>query len=131
GYTAAGVRRAADDLVAAGVLSSTQQQPVAYRTNRRAWIDLLSLDSAAPVWLNWRHRFTVVATFNSWAKSASSRPLSTYAFGVRGSEIVEKYPKVFRALAPFSFDDATHRDGPVTFVRENLQLLASRMIEGA
>jgi hypothetical protein len=131
GYTAAGVRRAADDLAAARFLRSNDQQPAAYRTDRQAWQQLLRLDSAAPTWQNWRYRFAFVAAVDAWTKHAEGNPLSSYAFSVRGRKLIDEYREVFYALTPFSSaDDDPTQDGPA-FVRQNMMILSARMTEWA
>jgi hypothetical protein len=129
GYTSTGVRRAADDLTNARLLHSNEGQPTAYRADRRAWGKLLSLETAAPVWPDWRQRFAFIIAFNEWAKRAKSNPISPYAFGVRGRELIERHRPVFEAVHPFVFGDSWRSEEPVNFVEQSVMRLSSRMTQ--
>lgn len=46
-------------------------------------------------WGSWHERFLFTAAFLEWAESARERPLSLYALGVKGRELLEQYRPAF------------------------------------
>lgn len=94
-YTVAAVRRAAEDLAAARLIESLQGQPTGYQTSYGAWAPLLGLQDNRPQWANWHERFQFALAFLQWADSARERPLSEYAFGAHGRQLLERYRPVF------------------------------------
>lgn len=95
GYTVAAVRRAADDLVAARLIESRDEQPAEYRVTYDAWAPLLGLRGRPPRWANWHQRFQFATAFLHWADTARERPLSAYAFGAHGRDLLERHRPAF------------------------------------
>ena len=95
GYTAAAVRRAADDLTTARLIESRDGQPVGYRAAHDAWAPLLGLGDRPVRWANWHQRFQFATHFLQWADAARERPLSAYAFGAHGRELIEQHRTAF------------------------------------
>lgn len=94
-YTVAAVRRAADDLAAARLIESLDGQPAAYRVTYDAWAPLLGLRDRPPRWASWHERFQFASEFILWADTARERPLSTYAFGANGRDLLERNRPAF------------------------------------
>jgi hypothetical protein len=94
-YTSAAVRRAAEDLAAAQFVQALDGQPAMYRAERVRWMDLLQLEEGPPRWRSWQQRFTFVAALLAWVDTANDRPLSRYAFGAKGRELLEQYRPAF------------------------------------
>lgn len=95
GYTVAAVRRAAEDLAAARLIESLDRQPASYRATRGAWAPLLGLEDRPPRWASWHERFVFAAAFLDWAEVARERPLSAYAFGAHGRQLLERHRPAF------------------------------------
>lgn len=95
GYTAAAVRRAAEDLAAARLIESLGGQPTRYRATFGAWAPLLGLKDRPPRWGSWHERFVFAAAFLDWADAGRERPLSDYAFGAHGRELLERHRAAF------------------------------------
>ncbi|MBL0171913.1 MAG: hypothetical protein IPP90_14565 [Gemmatimonadaceae bacterium] len=93
----AAVRRAADDLATARLIESREGQPAGYRALSAAWAPLLAPVEPTPQWASWHERVLFVASFMHWADAANSRPLSGYAFGVHGRELLEQHRRAFCA----------------------------------
>ncbi len=94
-YTVAAVRRAADDLAAARLIESLDGQPAGYRVTYDAWAPLLGLHERPPRWASWHERFQFASAFIQWADVARERPLSTYAFGANGRDLLERNRPAF------------------------------------
>lgn len=96
-YTVVALRRALDDLAAARLILAREGQPTRYRAEKKYWNALLGI-SAAPVWLYWHEVFLFVSDFTSWADSVENRPVSVYAFGVYGRELIEQHERAFNNI---------------------------------
>ncbi len=94
-YTVTAVRRAAEDLAAARLVESLGGQPTTYRAVYAAWAPLLSLEDRPPRWGSWHERFVFATDFLRWADVAREHPLSDYAFGVHGRQLLEKHRTAF------------------------------------
>ncbi|MDP9177567.1 MAG: MarR family transcriptional regulator [Gemmatimonadota bacterium] len=129
-YSRVSVRRAVDDLAAARLVLALEAQPAGYRAERRTWASLLQIEGT-PVWQNWHQRFTFVSAFMAWVDALEKRPLSAYAFGAQGRELLEQHRRAFEhnRIAVWSM----HTDVPDwgMFVRHAVQSLASSMVKWA
>lgn len=94
-YTVAAVRRAAEDLAAARLIESLGRQPTTYRAVFVAWAPLLGLEDRPPRWGSWHERFVFATDFLQWADVARAHPLSDYAFGVHGRQLLEEHRPAF------------------------------------
>lgn len=95
GYTVAAVRRAAEDLAAARLIESLDGQPASYRATYGAWAPLLGFEHRPPRWASWHERFVFATAFLHWAEVARERPLSAYAFGAHGRQLLERHRPAF------------------------------------
>jgi hypothetical protein len=94
-YTPAAVRRAAEDLATARLIEARDGQPAGYRTAYASWAPLLALEGRPPRWASWHERFVFVAAFLDWAEAARARPLSHYALGAHGRDLLEQHRLAF------------------------------------
>jgi hypothetical protein len=94
-YTVAGIRRAMEDMAAARFIHSTAGPPAAYRADPETWSRALDLAKGLPHWRNWHQRFAFVAAFLAWLRAGRGLPLSVYAAGVRGRELMEQHRSAF------------------------------------
>ncbi len=95
GYTAAAVRRAAEDLAAARLIESLDGQPLSYRIIYGYWAPLLGIKDRPPRWAAWHERFVFAAAFLHWSEAARARPMSEYAFGAHGRDLLEHHRRAF------------------------------------
>ena len=76
-----------------------QQHAVAidpgYRARYDAWAPLLGLQDRPPRWANWHARFQFAVAFLEWADAVRERPLSPYAFGAQGRDLLERHRPAF------------------------------------
>ncbi|MDQ8162893.1 MAG: hypothetical protein P3C10_09960 [Gemmatimonadota bacterium] len=131
GYTVAAVRRAADDLAAARLIASRDGPPASYLVSYEAWAPLLGMAAAAPRWANWHNRFQFATAFLQWAATARPRPLSDYAFGAHGRELLEQHRAAFAhdPMAVWSAHTPIHDWR--AFVGQSVRSLATWMDEMA
>jgi hypothetical protein len=130
GYTAAAVRRAADDLAAARFVELNESQPTGYRVVQETWSSLLALEEL-PHWGSWQERFVFSATFLQWANAMHDRPLSWYAYGANGRELLEGHRPAFeRDLIAVWSSHSSIENWPA-FVSRSVRSLASWMNEMA
>lgn len=93
-YSAVAIRRAVDDLAAARLIQALDAQPAGYRAERERWADFLRV-TGPPVWLYWHQRFAFVSAFVAWVDAVQDRPLSAYAFGAHGRQLMEEHERAF------------------------------------
>lgn len=93
-YSAVAVRRAVDDLEAARLIQARKAQPAGYRAERKHWANFLQV-IGPPVWLYWHQQYVFVSAFVGWADSVENRPVSAYAFGAHGRELMERHQRAF------------------------------------
>lgn len=126
-YTVAAVRRAADDLAAARLIESLDGQPAGYRVTYDAWAPLLGLHDRPPRWASWHERFQFATAFLHWADVARERPLSAYAFGANGRELLERNQPAFERDLVAVWSAHSQVSDWAAFVSRAVQSLASWM----
>lgn len=94
-YTPVAIRRAAEDMAAARFIHASAGQPVRYRISFSEWESLLQLGPQPPRWGSWQERFVFVSDFLHWANAARERPLSQYALGAHGRDLLEQHRPAF------------------------------------
>lgn len=129
-YTPAAIRRAAEDLTAAQFIQSREDQPASYRADRAPWMKLLDLREPPP-WRSWNARFTFVVAFLAWADFADDRPLSAYAFGTNGRELLERHRAAFDSDSISVWSAHTTVSDWGVFVSRSVRALVNWMIEAA
>lgn len=127
GYTQAAVRRAADDLAAARLIESRDGQPVGYLATYDAWASLLGLRDHRLRWADWHQRFLFCTDVLHWADAARERPLSVYAFGAHGRDLIERHRAAFERdrIAVWSVHAPVQDAG--AFVSKSVRALATWM----
>lgn len=131
GYTVAAVRRAAEDMAAAGLLHVIAEQPVRFRTDAGAWSEVLGVVGEAPPWRNWHERFAFVAAVLAWEKEARARTPTAYVIAVKGRELLERHKNVFERDRVTVWSAHTAVPDGVVFVDETVRKLARWMVENA
>ena len=127
GYTVAAVRRAAEDLAAARLIEALDAQSASYRAMYGAWAPLLGFEERPPRWASWHERFVFVTAFLHWAEAARERPLSAYAFGAHGRQLLEQHRSAFeRDFVAVWSEHSTVQDWGA-FVRQSVRSLAAWM----
>ena len=127
GYTVAAVRRAADDLAAARLIESRDGQPVGYRATYDAWAPLLGLPDHRIWWANWHQQFLFSADFLHWADAARERPLSVYAFGAHGRNLIEQHRAAFERDRIAVWSAHAPVQDPGAFVSRSVRALSAWM----
>ncbi|MFY7921846.1 MAG: hypothetical protein ACOVSI_05475 [Gemmatimonas sp.] len=94
-YTVAAVRRAAEDLAAARLIESVDDQATRYRVSVDQWGPLLGVHGRPSSWESWHERFLFTTAFLTWAADARQRPLTAYAFGANGRRLLENHRAAF------------------------------------
>lgn len=95
GYTAAAVRKAAQNLVEARFVEQMENARSEYHVNHSGWRNLLEMQEL-PSWRAWALRFAFVDAFLCWVDSASEKSMSSYMFESRGRELLKKHQTAFR-----------------------------------
>lgn len=131
GYTTAAVRRAADDMAAARLIRVMRGSPTSYGADRGAWMPVLQLTEPPPPWRAWHERFAFVLAFLAWADAARARPLSTYAFGARARDLMERHRPAFERDLVAVWSEHTAVDDWGAFVGRAIADLAAWMEEQA
>ncbi len=75
-YHGRAVRRALEELLAAGFIESRPSTPVAYRVDNAKWAGLLEFDHRdPPAWRDWGPLFAFVVALDLWSQSLPDAPL--------------------------------------------------------
>jgi len=124
GYTAAAVRRAADDLAAArfiraleSVQSSTSAQRM-YTAELPAWKSLLQVGEVGLKWRWWADGVAFIADFLAQEETVRDRAISRYAYETLARELIERHRHALtrdRLVNPSEFAQVT--DWPVVLER--------------
>lgn len=130
GYSTVSVRRAVDDLAAARFIQALDRQPAGYRAERDRWAMFMKVP-ATPVWLYWHQCFVFVSAFVAWADAAEHRPLSAYAFGAYGRELMEQHELAFEHQMIPLLMRHPHVSDWGAYVTTAVQMLASSMEKSA
>ncbi|MGH7427711.1 MAG: hypothetical protein ACREJ4_05055 [Candidatus Methylomirabilaceae bacterium] len=69
-YHGRAVRRALEELAAAGFVESRPTVPVSYRVDARKWAELLAIDpDEPPPWRSWAALYSFVAALDEWSRT--------------------------------------------------------------
>ncbi len=101
GYTAAAVRRVADDLAAARFIRvlntpDTDQSARMFSAGPAAWANLLGIGYHQPGWGYWRERFRFVVEVLAWADHEAGHPSSPYAQDVASRDLLTRHGAALR-----------------------------------
>jgi hypothetical protein len=98
GYTAAAVRRAAQEMAAARTVRSTRDRPAAYYVELRPWTTLLAFASAPhakpPAWRYLAQVFAFLAAVLEWEEGVAEGA-STYLAGSKARDVFEERRAAF------------------------------------
>ena len=130
-YTVATVRRAAEDMAAARLIHASSSQPVTYRANRDGWTGVLGLTDGPPMWRSWHDRFLFAVEFLVYAQEVAKLPMSPYAAGVKGRELLEKHRSAFEKDLVTVWSEHTPVADWMAFVENAVETLAEWMVEKA
>lgn len=95
-YSVRPVRRSAENLVAAGVITSSGGKPVEYRLETRKWAPLLGFDENAPRWRYWSYLFPLIAHLLASEEDKRWKDLSTYMFTSKIRDLLQDHEQAFR-----------------------------------
>jgi hypothetical protein len=98
GYTTRGIRKAAEELAVGGFVRQTDETPVAFSADHRAWSGVLGLDEARsggragmPPWRYWSLVFGFLAAVDAWATEARNSSWSDYVASSRARDLVQDH----------------------------------------
>lgn len=98
GYTARGIRRAAEEMAVGGFVQQTNDSPVAFSADHRAWAGVLDLNEArsggragVPPWRYWSLVYGFMVAVDQWAANAEADGWSDYVASSRARDLVEDH----------------------------------------
>lgn len=98
GYTTRGIRKAGDELAMGGFVQQTDETPVAFSADHRAWAAVLGLNESraggkagVPPWRYWSLVYGFMVAVDEWAQSAESGDWSDYVASSRARDLVEDH----------------------------------------
>jgi hypothetical protein len=98
GYTARGIRKAAEEMAVGGFVQQTDESPVAFSADHRAWAAVLGLNEGktggrpgVPPWRYWALVFGFMVAVDEWAASAEEAGWSDYVASSRARDLVEDH----------------------------------------
>ncbi|MGH7470619.1 MAG: hypothetical protein ACRENP_21950 [Longimicrobiales bacterium] len=89
GYYSRAVRRAVEDLAAAGFLETSITAPVSYKVNFEAWRSVLGFNPDPPTWRPWAAVFAFVADLKEWWPQVQGQ--SDYVISSRARDLVTRH----------------------------------------
>lgn len=88
-YQGRAVRRALEDLVAAGFIESRPTTPVSYRVDNAKWAGLLEFDAKEPpAWRDWAGTYAFIAALDEWSRSL---PQAELVLASEARDLVAQY----------------------------------------
>jgi len=95
-YHGRAVRRALEELLAAGFIESRPYTPVAYRVDNAKWAGLLEVDPHhPPAWRGWGTLFAFVVALDTWSRSLPDAPV---VLASEARDLVEAHPRAFDGI---------------------------------
>lgn len=95
-YFGRAVRRAVEDLAAAGFIEPRSTSPISYRVNVRDWKDVLAIDpNDPPLWRRWSAVYSLVAALSEWV---TRMPRSDVAAASAARDVWEQHRKSWAGL---------------------------------
>jgi hypothetical protein len=99
GYTARGLRKAAEEMAVAGFLQQGEEAPVSFIADHRAWAAVLRLNEMArpggragvPRWRYWSLVFAFLTAVDEWAAAAEKDAWSNYVASSRARDMVQDH----------------------------------------
>ncbi len=95
-YQGRAVRRALEELLAAGFIESRPWTPVAYRVDNVKWAGLLEFDAKnPPAWRDWADLYAFVVALEEWSRAL---PQSDLVLASEARDLVEANPRAFDGI---------------------------------
>jgi len=89
-YHGRAVRRALEELAAAGFVETRPTAPVSYRVDARKWAVLLAMNpDNAPAWRSWAAMYSFVAALDEWSRKLPSE--SDFVLASEARDIMFEY----------------------------------------
>jgi hypothetical protein len=118
GYTARGLRKAAEEMAVAGFIQQADETPVSFGADHRAWAAVLRLNETArpggragiPRWRYWSLVFAFLTAVDEWVAAAEQEAWSDYVASSRARDMVQDHAPRLR-LAGISLPDPREATG--------------------
>lgn len=117
GYTARGIRKAAEEMAVGGFLQGVDESPVAYAADHRAWAAVLGLNESrarakpgVPPWRYWSLVYGFLIAVDEWGANASQGGWSDYVASSRARDLVQDHSPRLR-LARIDLPDPAEATG--------------------
>ena len=98
GYTARGIRKAAEEMAVGGFVQQTDDSPVAFSADHRAWASVLGLNESrsgsragVPPWRYWSLVYGFMVAVDEWGASAEGANWSDYVASSRARDLVQDH----------------------------------------
>lgn len=99
GYTARGLRKAAEEMAVAGFIQQCEDTPVSFAADHRAWAAVLRLNEASrpggragvPPWRHWSLVFAFMTAVDEWAAAAQENAWSEYVASSRARDLAQDH----------------------------------------
>jgi hypothetical protein len=98
GYSARGIRKAAEELAAGGFVRQADESPLAFAADHRAWAGVLGLNEAraggragVPSWRGWSLVYAFLAAVDEWSAEARREEWSDYVAASRARDLARDH----------------------------------------
>ena len=98
GYSARGIRRAAEEMSLGGLLRQAEASPAAFSADHRAWAAVLGMNEApsggragVPPWRYWSLVYGFMLAVDEWAADAEDGSWSEYVASSRARDLVQDH----------------------------------------
>jgi len=89
-YHRRAVRRALEELAAAGFVETRPTAPISYRVDARKWAELLAINpDEPPAWRSWAAMYSLVAALDEWSRRLPTE--SDFVLASEARDIMFKY----------------------------------------
>ncbi len=107
-YYGRAVRRALEELVAAGFVEARPTAPASYRVDLSKWADLLAITTAEPpAWRPWAGVYSFVAALDAWSRGPA--PESDFVLASEARDLVARHAEALESAGVRIPALSTHR----------------------